>query len=109
MIQAGEVVAVDFPGALGVKRRPAVVVSTSIYHNTRPDIVLGLLTSQIAGATGPTDYVLQDWSSAGLRASSAFRVFLATLPASSVAVIGHLLDRDWQEVQARLCTALAVT
>jgi len=109
MIKPGDVVTVDFPGALGVKRRPAVVVSTPVYHNTRPDIVLGLLTSQITAATGPTDYILQDWSIAGLRASSAFRVFLATLPASSVAVIGHLSDRDWQAVQVRLCTALAVT
>jgi mRNA interferase MazF len=108
MLKPGDVVTVDFPGALGVKRRPAVVVSTHTYHTTRPDVVLGLLTSQTAGATGPTDYILQDWSAAGLHSSSAFRVFLATLPASSVVVIGHLSDRDWQEVQARLRIALAV-
>ncbi|HLE25063.1 MAG TPA: type II toxin-antitoxin system PemK/MazF family toxin [Thermodesulfobacteriota bacterium] len=109
MVNPGDVVTVDFPGALGVKRRPAVVVSTQTYHTTRPDVVLCLLTSQTAGATGPTDYILQDWSSAGLHSPSALRAFLATLPATSIIVIGHLSDRDWQEVQERLRIALAVT
>lgn len=109
MINPGDVVTVDFPGALGVKRRPAVVVSTHTYHTTRPDVVLALLTSQTAGATGPTDYLLQDWSTAGLHNSSAFRAFLATLPATSIVVIGHLSERDWHEVQARLRIALAVS
>ena len=59
MLKPGDVVTVDFPGALRVKRRPAVVVSTHTYHTARPDVVLGLLTSQIAGATEPTDYILQ--------------------------------------------------
>jgi mRNA interferase MazF len=108
MIEAGDVVTVDFPGALGIKRRPAVVVSTHIYHTTRPDIIFGLLTSQISGATGPTDYVLKDWASAGLRSPSAFRAFLATLPVNNVAAIGHLSDYDWQEVQSRLRAALAI-
>ena len=108
MIKPGDVVTVDFPGALGIKRRPAVVVSTDIYHTYRPDVVLGLLTTQITEATEPTDYVLQDWSVAGLHNLSAFRVFLATLPAASVLKIGHLSDRDWQEIQLRLHAALAV-
>ena len=109
MVKPGDVVTVDFPGALGLKRRPAVVVSTDTYHTTRPDIVLGLLTSNTTVAVGPTDYILQDWSTAGLHSSTAFRVFLATLPASNVVVIGHLSDHDWQEVRARLRVALAVT
>ena len=107
-MKPGDVVKVDFPGAIGTKRRPPVVVSTDIYHANRPDVVLGLLTTQTAGATGPTDYILQDWSAAGLHNPSAFRVFLATLPATSVVKIGHLSDRAWQEVQARLRTGLAV-
>ena len=109
IVNPGDVVTVDFPGALGVKRHSAVVVSTQTYHTTRPDVVLCLLTSQTAGATGPTDYILQDWSSAGLHSPSALRAFLVTLPATSVIAIGHLSDRDWHEVQERLRKALAVT
>ena len=108
MVKPGNVVTVDFPGAVGTKRRPAVVLSTDTYHATRPDVVLGLLTGQVVAATGPTDYALQDWSAAGLHNPSAFRAFLATLPATQVSVIGHLSDRDWQEVKARLRAALAV-
>jgi len=108
MIKPGDVVTVDFPGARGIKRRPAVVVSTDTYHKTRPDVILSLLTSQVAVATGPTDYVLQDWQTAGLRRPSAFRTFLATLPTASLTTIGHLSEQDWRKVQGCLQVALAV-
>lgn len=104
----GDVVTVSFPGAVIVKRRPAVVVSTATYHDTRPDVILGLLTSQAPASDGPTDYALQDWAAAGLHAPSMFRAFLATLPALTATTIGHLPSRDWREVQARLRAALAV-
>jgi mRNA-degrading endonuclease toxin of MazEF toxin-antitoxin module len=46
MADPGDVVTVDFHGATGPKRRPAVVVSSALYHQHRPDLVLGVLTSQ---------------------------------------------------------------
>lgn len=106
-LNPGDVVVVEFPGAQGAKRRPAVVLSTPAYHTARPDVVLGLLTSRIATALTPVDHVLQDWSAAGLRMPSAFRCFLATLPATSVRVAGHLTDHDWNAIQARVRMALA--
>lgn len=33
--KAGDVVAVDFPGVNGIKRRPAVVLSSMTYHKNR--------------------------------------------------------------------------
>jgi mRNA interferase MazF len=109
MIKPGDVVTVDFPGVTGIKRRPAIVVSTDTYHRTRPDAILGLLTSQVAAATSPTDCVLQDWQTAGLRTPSAFRAFLATMPTASLTTIGHLSDQDWRKVQSCLRVALAMT
>jgi mRNA interferase MazF len=44
--KAGDVVAVDFPGVNGVKRRPAIVLSSITYHKNRSDVIVGLLTSQ---------------------------------------------------------------
>ena len=44
MADPGNVVTVDFLGATGTKRRPAVVVSSALYHQHRPDLVLGVLT-----------------------------------------------------------------
>lgn len=109
MVKPGDVVIVDFPGVTGIKRRPAVVVSTDTYHRTRPDAILGLLTSQVTAASGPTDCALQDWQTAGLRSPSAFRAFLTTQPAARLTPVGHLANRDWQRVQACLRTALAIT
>ena len=98
MFNPGDLVVLDFPGVMGVKRRPTVVISSPVYHASRPDVVVGLITSQTA-APGPTDYVLQDWSQAGLRIPSVFRSFFATLPrAIHSTLVGHLSDRDWQGV-----------
>jgi mRNA interferase MazF len=102
------VVTVDFPGATGIKRRPALVISTNLYHHTRPDVIIGVLTSQISGANPPTDYVLQDWAQAGLRLPTAFRVYSSTVPNNAVTAIGHLSPKDWEEIQRCLKQALAV-
>lgn len=105
---SGDVVVLDFPGVTGTKRRPAVIVSSSLYHNERPDVIAGLITSQTAVAVTATDYLLQDWAAAGLRRASAFRAFFVTLPRFAVtARIGRLSDRDWREVLARVHAALA--
>ena len=58
MFNPGDVVAIDFPGVTGVKRRPVVVVSSSVYHASRPDVVVCLITSQTS-SIGPTDCVSQ--------------------------------------------------
>lgn len=109
MLQSGDVVIIDFPGAVQTKRRPALVVSTDVYHTTTPDTILAVLTTNTAAATLPTDYVLQDWAAAGLARPSAFRAYLRTeLQTDVVRVIGKLTDADWLEVQARVRIALAV-
>lgn len=73
MLSFGDVVPVDFPGAQGLKRRPAVVVSSNTYHTEHADVIVGVLTTKLAAARTASDYVLQDWHQAGLRLPSAFR------------------------------------
>jgi mRNA interferase MazF len=109
MLKPGDVVIADFVGATGVKRRPALVVSSELFNSKRPDVVLSALTTQTSRATAPTDYVLQDWSAAGLRQPSAFRVFVGMYDATRVNPVGHLSERDWNEVQSRLRMALALS
>lgn len=107
-VAAGDVVTVDFPGVTGVKRRPAVVLSSAVYHQQRPDVIVGLITSQMRNLC-ETDYALQDWSSAGLRVASAFRSFVVTLPpAANLVKIGHLSERDWRAIQTCLKTAMVL-
>jgi mRNA interferase MazF len=105
---AGEVVVVDFVGVHGVKRRPAVIVSSKIYHQSRPDFIVGILTGQTGKASGPTDYLLQDWQAAGLVKPSAFRAFLYTAPKPSIiATVGHVTNQDWLEIAKCVRSAIA--
>ena len=105
-VKSGDVVTVDFPAVTGVKRRPAVVLSSEIYHTNRPDVIVGHITSQTKNL-GVTDYVLQDWKTAGLRVPSIFRSFIVTLPHSAnLLVIGYLSEQDWQGI--RSCVKLSL-
>ncbi len=106
MLKPGDVVWADFPGAQGIKRRPCVVVSTELYHSTRPDVLLTVITSNIAIATAPTDCVLFDWGNVGLTVPSAVRIYISARLQTQVTRIGHLSAADWAEVQARLKLAI---
>jgi mRNA interferase MazF len=109
MFVPGDVVLVDFVGVHGSKIRPAIVVSSDSYLRTRPDVTVAICTSNTADASTSMDYVLQDWQAAGLRRPTAYRSFFGTYPFQAILrVVGHLTDRDWQEVQARLRLAIAV-
>lgn len=108
-LKAGDVIVADFPGITGIKRRPAVVVSTAAYHTHRPDVILSAITTNLPAANTPLDYALQDWVAAGLHRASAVRAFLVTLPQSEVlATIGQLSNADWVTVQDRLRRAIAI-
>ena len=108
MLKPGDIVKADFPGAQGIKRRPCVVVSSDLYHSTRPDVMLAVVTTNIAVATAPTNYVLFDWEQAGLDSPSAVRIYISSRLQRDVLKIGHLSAADWAEVQARLKLAIEV-
>ena len=86
----GDVVTLALLGAVDNKRRPAVVVSTRLYHAHRPDVVVAVLTTQIGKATAPTDYLLQDWTQAGLRQPSTFCSYIVTAHHDDMRLISHL-------------------
>jgi mRNA interferase MazF len=109
--QRGDVVLVPFPFSdlSTTKVRPAIVVSNDLYHTTEPDLLLAALTSKVGTATGPFDYVLDDWRAAGLRYPSALKPVLFTLdPAHVVYRIGALTSADVAQVDRRLRHALAL-
>jgi mRNA-degrading endonuclease toxin of MazEF toxin-antitoxin module len=95
------------PGAAQTKVRPAVVIASETYLVERPDVLVGILTTQPPRPATSTDYVLLDWQSAGLRAQSCFRAYVLTIHRSDLTVIGHLSDQDWNQVKARIRTAFA--
>jgi len=109
--QRSDVVLVPFPFSdlSTTKVRPAVVVSSALYHATEPDLLLAALTSKVATATGPFDYLLSDWRAAGLRYPSALKPVLFTLdPARVVYRIAALTSADLAQVDQRLRRALAL-
>ena len=108
-MQPGDIVVVDFPGVQGIKRRPALVVSSDQYHRTRPDVIVGVITSQTQTSLGPTDHLLADWKAARLTKPSLFRAFLATLPRASIAsTVGQASAADWAAVQECLRAAFEI-
>jgi mRNA interferase MazF len=109
--QRVDVILVPFPFSdlTTTKVRPAVVVSSDLYHSTEPDLLLAALTSRAEAATGPFDYPLNDWRAAGLRFPSALKPVLVTLdPARVVHRIGALSAADLAQVDERLRRALAL-
>jgi mRNA interferase MazF len=62
-LNAGDVLVGAFPGAATTKIRPAVVLSTEFYHRHRPDVIVGLITTQAPKELIPTDCELRDWTS----------------------------------------------
>ena len=107
----GDVVLVPFPFSdlSTTKVRPAVVVSSTLYHTTKPDLLLAALTSKIAAATGPLDHVLNDWQAAGLHYPSALKPVLFTLdPARVLHHIGTLTPADAAQVDQCLLQALGL-
>lgn len=95
----GDVVVCAFPGAHLTKVRPAVVLSTEVYHQTRPDVIVALVTTQFPTDLAPTDCELRDWRAAGLHGPSVFRLYTVTLLQTDVRVIGRLSNSDWAGVQ----------
>ena len=103
--QTGDVLLVTYPytDLTTTKARPAVVVSSDLYHREQPDLVLAALTTNVAAATGSLDYVLKDWAAAGLRFPTASKPVIVTLdPTLVVPGIGKLADDDLAEIQSRL-------
>jgi len=88
-----------FPGAEGTKVRPAVVLSTELSHRSRPDLIVGLITTQPPEELTPRDCELRDWRQAGLHQPSFFRLFAVMFQQRDVRLIGRLTEFDWASVR----------
>ncbi len=110
--QRGDVVLLPFPytDLSTTKTRPAIVVSSTIYHSTRTELLLAYVSSQIVKATPTIDYILNDWKQAGLPKPSFVRPKIAAIePTLVVHHVGQLSGRDLGEVERRLRLAMALT
>lgn len=106
-MKPGDVVVGVLEGAVETKVRPAVVIASTTYLTERPDVLLGILTTRVPKPPASSDYALQDWRVAGLRAESYFRAYVLTVHRSELTIIGHVSDRDWNNVKACVSNAFA--
>lgn len=110
--QRGDVVLIPFPytDLSASKTRPAVVVSSDIYHAARSEILLAYVSSRVSKADPRVDYVLDDWAAARLLKPSFVRPKVAAIePTLIVHRVGELSDRDLLEVDRCLRRAMALT
>ncbi len=92
-----EVVLVPFPftNLNATKQRPAIVISSAAYNQTRPDIILMAITSQIRPPFSIGETILQDWHAAGLLKPSMIKPLIATLEQNKIIkTMGQLAAPD---------------
>lgn len=108
--EAGDVVLLPFPftNQAGTKKRPAVVVSSTVFGAVRPDLVVLAATSRLSNVPTALEYILGDWQQAGLPKPSMCKPVLLTIErALVVRKLGRLSTPDWQGVRRMLSAMLA--
>lgn len=110
-LRRGDLVLIPFPYTdhSATKTRPAVIVSSDLYHQVHSEFLLAYVSSQLTQADSRLDYVLLDWESAGLLKPSFVRPKIAAIdPALVVHRIGELSSRDQAALDHCLRRALAL-
>ena len=98
---------IRFAEGTGTKRRPAVVLTDSPYHDSRADAIVVALSTQ-RGASYYGDCDLYDWRDAGLPRPTKAKGVLQTIDRSTIErQLGTLsssdLDRVRDSVRLILC------
>ena len=77
----GEVVLVPFPftDQSGVKKRPAVIVSSASYNANRRDLIIMAITSQVRQPLGFGEALVSDWQTSGLIKPSVLKPVFTTI------------------------------
>ena len=93
----GDIVLVPFPftDQSGVKKRPAVIVSSTVYNQARRDVVIMAITSQLKPSGAFGEVIVQDWQAASLLKPSAIKPVFATIEQTLILKrLGQLSNRD---------------
>ncbi|MGH7075114.1 MAG: type II toxin-antitoxin system PemK/MazF family toxin [Stellaceae bacterium] len=106
----GDIVLVPFPftNQAASKKRPAVIVSNLAYNDTRPDVVIMAITSQIhpVAAFGETPVTM--WEAAGLLRPSVVKPVFATVERTLVIrQLGALQPADQTGVRRAIAAILS--
>jgi mRNA interferase MazF len=103
----GEVVLVPFTDQTGIKKRPAVIVSSAEYQGQRRDLVIMAITSQIRPHPAFAEFTMTDWRKAGLLVPSAVKPVLTTIEKRLILKkLGQFQRADVQSLRASISAIL---
>jgi len=103
-----DVVLVDvvFSDGSGIKKRPALVISSEEYHKNRQEVMIAAITSNIRRVLCG-DTKIKEWKEAGLNFPSLVTGIIQTIKAEMInRKLGVLDKEDFQKVQRNLNKAL---
>ena len=106
----GDVVLVGFifPDETGVKRRPAVIVSSDAYHQSRQETIIAAITSRTDRVL-VGDHLITDWREAGLLFPSVATGIIRTIKQGMIARrLGSLADQDMRAIGKNLKLVLGL-
>lgn len=105
----GDIILIPFPftDQTTTKKRPAVVVSSTTYHRSRPDVILMAITSQIKPSPSFGEVTVAHWKTAGLIKPSVIKPIFTTVEKGLIIrSLGKLQQDDRQTLQKVLHTIL---
>jgi len=106
----GDVVLVSFVFAdeTGTKQRPAVIISSAIYHQQRQEAIISAITSRV-GRILVGDHAINHWREAGLLFPSVATGIIRTIKQSMlVRRLGRISPDDLKEIDRQLSIALGI-
>ena len=97
-----------FSDESGERRRPAVIVSSDVYHQSRQEAIIAAITSRtdriLAG-----DHLISDWQGAGLLFPSVATGIIRTIKQGMIAKkLGTMPRPDMQAIEDKLRDALGL-
>lgn len=106
----GDLVLVPFPftDLSAAKKRPAVIISSTAYHQARPDVIVMAVTSQLRPATILGEVLVQHWQAAGLLKPSVIKPVITTLERTLlIKTLGRLQEDDRRALKQTIEVILA--
>lgn len=101
----GEVLLVPFPftDQTATKKRPTVVVSSLLYNQQKPDLILMAVTSQINQPLQLGEFLISEWNAAGLLKPSVVKPIVTSLEKTLVLKsLGQLQAVDKEKLRVVL-------
>ena len=98
----GDIVLVPFPftDQSGLKKRPAVIVSSAAYNAAQRDLIIMAVTSQLRPSGALGEAPVADWQGAGLIKPSAVKPVITTIEQTLVIRrLGRLTTADQQALR----------